>query len=262
MAKLEEMGEFVRSASSTIEAPVVRRLKEAFNGGGRRSPAVARASVPRPRRRPAARDQGGDGRPSGDRGPGQVCRLTASHGAAPPSAPARPGSPGAGAASGRPRPSAAGSFRRADAAGTSVPRRVPRPPRPAPPLPTSAAPAGVSRRRASRGAPGRARASGGQGGPAAGGRARARRRRVPARRVLAVRSGPSRQTQRRLGPPRRPARPGAAPRPGAPAAGRSRAARPASGGPRPGNNPFSSTATGMGSAPAAAPRLRRPARAQ
>src|SRR5580693_1625041 len=33
MTKLEEMGEFVRSASSTIEAPVVRRLKEAFNGG-------------------------------------------------------------------------------------------------------------------------------------------------------------------------------------------------------------------------------------
>ena len=31
MAKLEEMGEFVRSASSTIEAPVVRRLKEAFS---------------------------------------------------------------------------------------------------------------------------------------------------------------------------------------------------------------------------------------
>ncbi len=30
MAKLEEMGEFVRSASSTIEAPVVRRLRQAF----------------------------------------------------------------------------------------------------------------------------------------------------------------------------------------------------------------------------------------
>jgi len=29
MTKLQEMGEFVRSASSTIEAPVVRRLKEA-----------------------------------------------------------------------------------------------------------------------------------------------------------------------------------------------------------------------------------------
>ena len=38
LAKLNDMGEFVRSASSTIEAPVVRRLKEAFNesdnGGG------------------------------------------------------------------------------------------------------------------------------------------------------------------------------------------------------------------------------------
>jgi hypothetical protein len=30
MDRLKEMGEFVRSASSTIEAPVVRRLKESF----------------------------------------------------------------------------------------------------------------------------------------------------------------------------------------------------------------------------------------
>lgn len=38
MAKLQELGEFVRSASSTIEAPVVRKLTDAFqqgNGGGR-----------------------------------------------------------------------------------------------------------------------------------------------------------------------------------------------------------------------------------
>src|ERR1700757_1029365 len=34
MAKLQEMGEFVRSASSTIEAPVVRRLKDEFGGQG------------------------------------------------------------------------------------------------------------------------------------------------------------------------------------------------------------------------------------
>src|SRR5215469_4473580 len=57
MAKLTEMGEFVRSASSTIEAPVVRRLKEAFAGeaaaaktgarsdGGRRA-ANGRATAP------------------------------------------------------------------------------------------------------------------------------------------------------------------------------------------------------------------------
>jgi translation initiation factor IF-2 len=34
MAKLTEMGEFVRSASSTIEPPVVRKLKEAFPAAG------------------------------------------------------------------------------------------------------------------------------------------------------------------------------------------------------------------------------------
>ncbi|MCW2942651.1 MAG: translation initiation factor, partial [Actinomycetia bacterium] len=47
MAKLQEMGEFVRSASSTIEAPVVRRLTDAFGktsgkpggGGGAGRPA-------------------------------------------------------------------------------------------------------------------------------------------------------------------------------------------------------------------------------
>ncbi|MBP2702832.1 translation initiation factor IF-2 [Microbispora sp. RL4-1S] len=55
MAKLTEMGEFVRSASSTIEAPVVRKLTEAFGkgdasrGGGR----PARPAQPKPAPRPA-----------------------------------------------------------------------------------------------------------------------------------------------------------------------------------------------------------------
>ena len=44
MAKLQEMGEFVRSASSTIEAPVVRRLKEAFSAQAPK----AQARKPRP----------------------------------------------------------------------------------------------------------------------------------------------------------------------------------------------------------------------
>ncbi|THJ76129.1 translation initiation factor IF-2 N-terminal domain-containing protein, partial [Candidatus Frankia alpina] len=30
LAKLKDLGEFVKSASSTVEAPVVRKLKEAF----------------------------------------------------------------------------------------------------------------------------------------------------------------------------------------------------------------------------------------
>ena len=39
MDQLKEMGEFVRSASSTIEAPVVRRLKEAFSTKAAEQPA-------------------------------------------------------------------------------------------------------------------------------------------------------------------------------------------------------------------------------
>src|ERR1700729_1653796 len=65
MAKLEEMGEFVRSASSTIEAPVVRRLKEAFNGGGAPRGGAGSGGGQ------ARRDRGGQGgfsdRPRGDR---------------------------------------------------------------------------------------------------------------------------------------------------------------------------------------------------
>src|SRR6516162_10013000 len=71
MAELEKMGEFVRSASSTIEAPVVRRLKEAFSGDSAKSgrqgqrPADARPAPP-----PGRRDQGGPGEGRrGDRAP-------------------------------------------------------------------------------------------------------------------------------------------------------------------------------------------------
>ena len=52
MARLESMGEFVRSASSTIEAPVVRKLKEAFSDGAAKSGGAASA--------PGGRGQGGD----------------------------------------------------------------------------------------------------------------------------------------------------------------------------------------------------------
>ncbi|WP_157406832.1 translation initiation factor IF-2 N-terminal domain-containing protein, partial [Actinomadura rubrobrunea] len=53
MAKLREMGEFVRSASSTIEAPVVRRLTEAFSNsnassGASAKPADAKAAPRKP----------------------------------------------------------------------------------------------------------------------------------------------------------------------------------------------------------------------
>ncbi|HZC25390.1 MAG TPA: translation initiation factor IF-2 N-terminal domain-containing protein, partial [Actinopolymorphaceae bacterium] len=45
MAKLRDMGEFVRSASSTVEAPVVRRLKESFAVDGAGGKADGKATA-------------------------------------------------------------------------------------------------------------------------------------------------------------------------------------------------------------------------
>src|SRR5580704_4561766 len=80
MTKLEEMGEFVRSASSTIEAPVVRKLKESLNSG-------------------SAKPGRGDGGPAAG-GPAVIPSVAPSA----PSAPATSaGAPGAGVRPG-PRP--------------------------------------------------------------------------------------------------------------------------------------------------------------
>ncbi|MET8118126.1 translation initiation factor IF-2 [Micromonospora sp. NPDC005189] len=49
LAKLKEMGEFVKSASSTVEAPVARRLRNAFvASAGAPAPAAPSASAPAP----------------------------------------------------------------------------------------------------------------------------------------------------------------------------------------------------------------------
>ena len=45
MAKLQDLGEFVRSASSTVEAPVVRKLKDSFEGGGKATAGGGSASA-------------------------------------------------------------------------------------------------------------------------------------------------------------------------------------------------------------------------
>src|SRR5687768_114271 len=56
LAKLKEQGEFVKSASSTVEAPVARRLREALGGAnGAAAPAAAPANRPAaPALKPAA----------------------------------------------------------------------------------------------------------------------------------------------------------------------------------------------------------------
>ncbi|MGW3360684.1 translation initiation factor IF-2 [Streptomyces bungoensis] len=170
MAKLQELGEFVRSASSTIEAPVVRKLTDAFQGGGNgRS-----AGRPAPRKaspRPAAPSPAQAARPAAPRPPAPK----------PPTAPAAPQSAASSA------PSAP-----APAPG---PRPVPGPkpaPRPAPAAPeftappaapaaqTPQAPAAQGPRPGARPgapkpggrpAPGQGQARPGQGGPRAGGQA-------------------------------------------------------------------------------------------
>ncbi len=48
LAKLQELGEFVRSASSTIEAPVARRLKEAMPAAAPKKAAPKKAAVSKP----------------------------------------------------------------------------------------------------------------------------------------------------------------------------------------------------------------------
>ncbi|MEU0111382.1 translation initiation factor IF-2 [Streptomyces sp. NPDC006251] len=108
MAKLQELGEFVRSASSTIEAPVVRKLTDALqqgNGGGK--PAPARKAAPA---KPAA--------PS----PAQAARPAAPRPSAPKPAAEKPAAPAAPATPG-PRP-------------TPGPKPAPRP-APASPAPTT-----------------------------------------------------------------------------------------------------------------------------
>ncbi|MEU9925722.1 translation initiation factor IF-2 [Streptomyces griseoluteus] len=115
MAKLQELGEFVRSASSTIEAPVVRKLTDAFQGGGNGKSAgkpAPRKATPKP------------GAPS----PAQSARPAAPKPGAPKPAAQQPAAP---AASSAPAPAAPG------------PRPVPGPkpaPRPAPAAPEFTAP--------------------------------------------------------------------------------------------------------------------------
>ncbi|HTZ92081.1 MAG TPA: translation initiation factor IF-2 [Streptosporangiaceae bacterium] len=190
MAKLQEMGEFVRSASSTIEAPVVRRLKDEFasqaaksaNGAGKAAAATRGAANGR-----AGADAGVVAPPAEN---GQAARVEAPA-PQPPASPARPVTPVTEPeppASPRPGPAITVPFPQDQSVGPQVPP--------------------VETRPAQRPEP-----DGGSSRPAA-------------------------------------PRPAAAgPRPTAPPGGqRPGGQRP---GPRPGNNPFSSTATGMGATPRA-----------
>ncbi|MFJ8810141.1 translation initiation factor IF-2 [Streptomyces sp. NPDC102490] len=220
MAKLQELGEFVRSASSTIEAPVVRKLTDAFQqgGGNGRStgrPAAPKKAAPRPSA-PSPAQSGGPSRAvpaAGDR----------------PAAPRPPAAPKPAAAEQPAAPSAPAPAPSQGPRPTPGPKPAPRPapaapeftaPPAAPAAPSTPAPA------ASGPKPGGAR----PGAPKPGG---------------ARPSGPGQDRGQQGGQ----GRPGGQ-RPGAPA--QRPGGRP--GGPRPGNNPF----TSGGNAGMARPQAPRP----
>ena len=80
LAKLKEMGEFVKSASSTVEAPVARRLRAALEAGSAPAPARAAAGAyvrgggARRRRTPGFRPTGPTEEGAGEEGtPGTRC---------------------------------------------------------------------------------------------------------------------------------------------------------------------------------------------
>ncbi|NEK57569.1 translation initiation factor IF-2 [Geodermatophilus sabuli] len=201
LAKLKEQGEFVKSASSTVEAPVARRLREALGAVGNGAPA------------PAARPSAPAARPSA---PAPAPQAPAAAAPSPaPSAPApqapvtrAPGAPAPG-----PRPGVR----------PGAPMPGPRPAAPAPQAPAASAPTAPAAPQT----PAAPLPPAAPQAPAAG---------APTQQPPAAPSGP-----RPGPAAPRPAAAGGsapgAPRPGGPGAGPRPGPRPA---PRPGNNPFSS----------------------
>ncbi|MCM1974342.1 translation initiation factor IF-2 [Streptomyces sp. NPDC002812] len=229
MAKLQELGEFVRSASSTIEAPVVRKLTDALQGpGGNAGKSAAKPGEPRKAApaKPGVPTPGAVARPAAPK-PGApapkpvVAEAPAVSAPAPVTPTAAPGGP-------RPGPKAPAAPKPAPAAPVATEFSAP------PAAPAAAAPARTDRPAGPGATPGprpaqqrpeRPAAQGGQSG---------------------ARPGAPRPAGAAPARTERPAGPGAsAPRP--------QGARPA--GPRPGNNPFTSGgSTGM-----ARPQAPRPA---
>ncbi|WP_432546498.1 translation initiation factor IF-2 [Kineococcus sp. SYSU DK004] len=254
LATLKEMGEFVRSASSTVEPPVIRRLKDKFphDGGARGADRPAPAVKPGPRLPQGARP-----------GPAPVpSRPAPAPGPAARPAPAAPAAPAAQAPSAPPAPPAP--------AAPAAPAPGPAfqaPAASAQPAASAPSPATPARPGQQRPTPGGARP--GQQAPAAGGQARPSTPPAPGgptrgdRPVPGGRPGPGAPGgpaggrpgapapgARRPGPPERDGRPGGPrgdrPAPGGRPGGREGgpAGAPRPGAPRPGNNPFA-TSQGM-----------------
>src|SRR6187431_3116298 len=70
LATLKEQGEFVKSASSTVEPPVARRLRESFAAKAAPAAPNGGAAAPAAGAKPAAAPRGGAQRPAAGAKPG------------------------------------------------------------------------------------------------------------------------------------------------------------------------------------------------
>ncbi|MET0900286.1 MAG: translation initiation factor IF-2 N-terminal domain-containing protein, partial [Mycobacterium sp.] len=240
LARLSEQGEFVKSASSTVEAPVARRLRESLGGS---KPAADKGGAPAPA--PAKNAGNGAGGASSSPVPGP--RPSAPKPAAP--APVAPPPPVAA-----PTPPPAPAAPQAPAASaTPAAPAAPAPAAPAAPAPASAA---------SPGAP--AATPGPRPGPApsAGPKPGAPRPPRVGNNPFSTQQPVERPAPRPQGAPPRPGggpRPGGPPRPGGGASPGNMPPRPATGapgrgGPRPGPRPGGGPRpAGAGGGPGARP---------
>ncbi|GAA1613647.1 MULTISPECIES: translation initiation factor IF-2 [Kribbella] len=264
LTRLNDMGEFVRSASSTIEAPVVRRLAEEFekNPPKKRTakkaaastsaapqatapvaPAAPKPAQPATPKAPAERPAPAD-RPAAAEPPAPAeARTEAPAGSAPAAEAPVKSAPAPGARPG-PRPGPKPGPRQESGPAESAPAAQAEAPAPAETPAAPATPAFEAPAAKAADAPAARRTDGSSasrpGAPRPGGQG-------PRPAVPGATPRPGGQGS---GP--RPGGPGAGPRPGAPRPGAPRPGAPRPGGsqggggprpgaPRPGNNPFSST---------------------
>ncbi|MGY2026371.1 translation initiation factor IF-2 [Nocardia gipuzkoensis] len=220
LATLKEQGEFVKSASSTVEAPVARRLRESFAAKSAPSNGNKPGARPGPSGRPAAKPAGGGPRP-GPRPPAPTPAPAVQETAVPAArtgeSPAvKPGPAVRPAPSPSPKPPARESItpQAASASGATASSA----PAPAGPRPTPGGPRPGQQQRPGAPGPGGQR----QGGAASGPR--------PGPKTPRVGNNPYSSAPERPAP--RPAPGQGGPRPG-PAQGGPRPG-PAQGGPRPG----------------------------
>ncbi|WP_330113827.1 translation initiation factor IF-2 [Streptomyces sp. MUM 178J] len=182
MAKLQELGEFVRSASSTIQAPVVRKLTDALQGpGGTAGKPAAKPGAPRRAApaKPTAPSPAQSARPAapkpGAPAPKPAARTEAPASSTPSQAPTpgpRP-TPGPKPAPAKPAPAPAAEFSSPAAPTPSPAPQAPRPtggPQGASPGPRPGARPGPGGQQGGGRGGARPGPSGGQGAPRPGGR--------------------------------------------------------------------------------------------